>query len=399
MLAVMRASFLISVVYSHSRCPNPIFTFLSLRLSLLPELDLLHAALLLERLVKIERVEEQVGLVAHALAETLPLGLLEVGLEDGLVDRVSALVNDDTGSLPGAQSSNIGETLLGNNDIQVVLGLVDVCAHGDDAADSVGVGLAGSGRRGVHDAVLGVAEEIGRTAETVEHAAAHHAGRVGVGVDIDLDGRVHANDTETTDDLGRVADLLGAEEKLVIVVLPVVVEALEPSRREADRCRRGEIKTARVEQVEEGVLDDFSPDLEVAEVGVVETTNDSVGNVTNAGLERQEAGWQAAVLDLVLEELDQMARNLLGALIRRGVGRGLILVVGLDDTDNLLGVNWDRSGSDAVFDAHDEVGLAPGWQVGHGNIVEPVEAGQGSVDLDDDLGRMSVQLTCSQFRI
>lgn len=144
------------------RLPKP-YHYTSLLSTLLPELNLLHAALLLERLVEIERVEEEVRLVAHALAEALGLGLLEVGREDGLVDRVGALLDDDTGSLLGAQASNIGQTLLSNDDIQVVLSLVDVRAHGDDAADTVGIGLAGSGGGSVHDAVLGVAQEIGRS--------------------------------------------------------------------------------------------------------------------------------------------------------------------------------------------------------------------------------------------
>lgn len=333
----------------------------------------------------IERVEEKVGLVAHTLAEALELGLLEVGLEDGLVDVVGALVNDDAGALAGAEATDIGETVLGDDDVEIVLGLVDVGAHGDDARNTVGVGLGGTGGGGVHDGVLGVAEEISGTTETVEHAGAHDVGGVGVGVDVDLDGGVHADNTETADDLGSVGDGLRAEEELVIVVVPVLVEALEAGGREADRGGGSEVKLAGVEEVEEGILDNLSPDVEVLEVGVLETTDDSVGDVADTGLQGEKVLGQAAVGDLVLEELDQVVGNGRGRVVGGAVGEGLIGGGALNDTDNLLGVDGDRSGTDTVPALSDEEGLAVGRKVGEGDIVETVEAGDGGVDLDDDL--------------
>lgn len=42
-----------------------------------------------------------------------------------------------------------------------------------------------------------------------------------MGVDVNFDGRVHADDAKAADDLGRVGDLLGAEEELGMVVLPL----------------------------------------------------------------------------------------------------------------------------------------------------------------------------------
>lgn len=156
--------------------------------------------------------------------------------------------------------------LLSNNDIQVVLGLVNVRAHGDDAADTSGVGLAGASARSVHDRVLGAAQEVGRAAEAIQHAAAHDARRVGVRVDVDFDRRVHANDAQATDDLGRVGHLLRAQQQLRRVTLPVIVEALEAIGREADRSGRREVQVAAVEEIEERVLKHLGPDLQVLEV-------------------------------------------------------------------------------------------------------------------------------------
>lgn len=231
-----------------------------------PALDLAHAPLLQERLVHVEAVEQHVWLVAPALLEALVLGLLEVRLEDRLVVVVGALVDDDPGALPWAQAAHVGEAGLGDDDVQVVLRLVDVRAHGHDAADADGVRLGRPRRGRVHDAVLGRPQEVGRAAQAVEHAAAHHVGAVGVGVDVHFDRGVHADDAESADDLGGVGDLLGSEKQLVVVGFPAVVEALESIRRESHRCRSREVELAGIEEIEEGVLDDFGPHFHVLEI-------------------------------------------------------------------------------------------------------------------------------------
>ena len=91
--------------------------------------------------VHVEAVPQQVRLVAPALPQTLKLSLVEVVFEDRNVVGVSALLDDDAGTLLGGQTANIGKTLLGDDDVEVVLGLVDVSAHGDDAGDTGGVCL------------------------------------------------------------------------------------------------------------------------------------------------------------------------------------------------------------------------------------------------------------------
>jgi hypothetical protein len=118
----------------------------------------------------------------------------------------------------------------------------------------------------VHDGVFGTPQEIRTSSKTIEHAAAHNTGGVCVRVDVDFDGGVHANDTETTDDLGAVTDLLGAQEEFGRVLVPVLVEALEAVGGEADGGRGCEVEVSGIEEVEEGVLEDFGPDFEVFEV-------------------------------------------------------------------------------------------------------------------------------------
>jgi hypothetical protein len=123
--------------------------------------------------------------------------------------------------------------LLRNDNIQIMLCLIDVSAHWHDAADAMRIRLGGPRARCVHDAVFRTPQKVGAAAEAVQHTAAHDAGAVRVRVDVDFDGRVHADDAEAADDLGRVGDLLRAQEELGVVVLPLWGGLV------GDSCQRG----------------------------------------------------------------------------------------------------------------------------------------------------------------
>jgi hypothetical protein len=102
-----------------------------------------------------------------------------------------------------------------------MLRLIDMRAHGHNAAHTMRIRLARPCARCMHDAVFGTAQEIRAAAEAVQHATAHDASAVGVGIDVHFHGRVHADDAEAADDLGRVRNLLRAENELGVVVLPL----------------------------------------------------------------------------------------------------------------------------------------------------------------------------------
>jgi hypothetical protein len=194
----------------------------------------LHGPLLIQMLMHIERIPQQMRLMAPPLPQALKLCLVEVVQQDGPILRMRTLSDDDPGALARRQAPHVRKALLGDDDVEIVLGLVDVRAHGHDARDARGVCLGRPRRRRVHDAVFGRAEEVRRTAQPVQHPAAHDAGRVGVRVDVDFDRRVHADDAQPPDNFRRVRDLLRAEEKLGRVLVPFLVEAGEAVRGEAD---------------------------------------------------------------------------------------------------------------------------------------------------------------------
>ena len=79
----------------------------------------------------------------------------------------------------------------------------------------------------MHNAVFGGAEEIGGASKTVQHSGTHDTGAVGMSVDVDFNWGVHADNSQSPNNLRRVGDLLGSEEELVVILFPAIVETFE----------------------------------------------------------------------------------------------------------------------------------------------------------------------------
>lgn len=86
----------------------------------------------------------------------------------------------------------------------------------------------------MHNRDLRIPQKVRRPSETVQHPASGDVGRVRVRVDVDFNGGVHADDSQSADDLRVVGDGLRAQDELVVVAVPVLVEALEAIRGKAD---------------------------------------------------------------------------------------------------------------------------------------------------------------------
>ena len=89
-----------------------------------------------------------------ALLQALEFGSVKVVLQDRLVVWVGALLDDDTSALLGTQATDVGETLFCDDNVEVVLCLINVRAHRDNAGDTCWVCLGGTSRGSVHDGVL-----------------------------------------------------------------------------------------------------------------------------------------------------------------------------------------------------------------------------------------------------
>jgi len=94
-------------------------------------------------LMHIERIPKQMRLMAPPLPQALKLRLVEVVLQDGPILGMRTLSDDDPGALARRQAPHVRKALLGDDDVEVVLGLVDVRAHGHDARDARGSVLDG----------------------------------------------------------------------------------------------------------------------------------------------------------------------------------------------------------------------------------------------------------------
>jgi hypothetical protein len=91
------------------------------------------------------------------------------------------------------------------------------------------------------------------------------------------------------------------------------------------------------------------------------------------------------VLDLVLEEFDQVCCNGPGVVILLGVGLRLVGIVALDKGNHLLRVDGNIRKTDAVLGRHDQVRLAAGREISHGDVVQTLKGRRCSVQFNDDL--------------
>lgn len=88
--------------------------------------DVAHVARREEFCVEGKRRVESVGCLASVGAQ------LEVVAEQFAVDGVGTVVDDYVGAFHRVESAEVGDALVGYDDVDRVFGVVDVRNHGDD---------------------------------------------------------------------------------------------------------------------------------------------------------------------------------------------------------------------------------------------------------------------------
>ena len=156
------------------------------------------------------------------------------------------------------------------------------------------------------------------SADAVLDPRSHHLGRVDVAIDVGLDQSIHRDAAQATDQLRVVRDFLRAQDDLALELRHPTIQVGRRLGAERKGGGRGDGQFAGVQQVQHPVLDDFGIGGHPLERAVHQARQHRIGDIADAGLQRQQTGRQAPDLHLVLQELDQMAGD--GA--RRGVGRG-----------------------------------------------------------------------------
>ncbi|MPM21153.1 hypothetical protein SDC9_67596 [bioreactor metagenome] len=305
-----------------------------------------------------------------------------VVLEHRTVVRVGHL--DHLGdALTRRLAAQVGDAVLGDDQVGVVLGVVDVRHHRDNRRDGAPLG----GRRADEDGQAGVAGEVARAADAVLHPRAHDVGRVHVAVHVGLDHAVHGDDAESADDLGVVRDLLVTQDDLLAVELGVVVHLRRVLRRQRERGGRGDLELAGVDQVDHAVLDHLGVGGQVLELAVQQAGEDRVGDVADAGLHRWHRVGQAPGLRLEIQEVEQVAGDRLGDVVERLERRVAVRGVVLDDRDHLGRVDGQVLAADPVTGVVDRDGEVERdlVQAAH-DVVHALEVlGLPGVHLEDDL--------------
>ena len=324
-------------------------------------------------------------------------GAVVVLLQHRLVGRVGAVLDDLLGPLLGGEAAQVGQALLGDQHLHVVLSVVVVGDHRDDRRDRGPL----RHRRGDEGRDVGVAGEVGRAADAVHHLRAHDVGGVHVAVDVGLDHAVARDDAEPADHLGVVRDLLRPQDDLRAVVAGLVVHPVRVLGGEREGGRRGDRHLAGVDQVDHAVLDHLGVGGQVVERAFQQAGQHRVGDVADARLQRQQVLRQPALLDLVGQEVEQVVRDHAGGVVHRLEGGVAILGVGLDDGDDLVGVDPEVALADPVAGVGERDGEAVRGE--RGAIVDVVHALElaalPGVDLEDDLlGLLQVGLVVAHRR-
>ena len=102
-----------------------------------------------------------------------------------------------------ALATQVCHTILSDNRIDEVVGMVDVAGKGHNAADGTALLCRATGE----DTQVGIVGEVGTAAQTVHHLGAADLGAVDVAIDIAFDGGIQRAYTDTCDNLGAVAYL------------------------------------------------------------------------------------------------------------------------------------------------------------------------------------------------
>lgn len=106
----------------------------------IPVLDL-HGAILCQVELHFEGAIEQLRLMTDTFGQGFLLGHFKVVGEDRLILRMCALLDDLLGAITRAKAAEVGKTTLGNQNVEVMLGVVDMRRLRHDAGDPVRVGF------------------------------------------------------------------------------------------------------------------------------------------------------------------------------------------------------------------------------------------------------------------
>ena len=106
-----------------------------------PVLDA-HSAVLGHVLLHLEGTVEELRLVTNTACDTILGRHLQVVCEDRLVLRMSTLLDDQLGALFRCNTAEVGQTLLSDQNVEVMLSVVDMRGLRYNTGDTEWIGFA-----------------------------------------------------------------------------------------------------------------------------------------------------------------------------------------------------------------------------------------------------------------
>ena len=261
--------------------------------------------------------------------------------------------------------------------------MVHMRAHWHDRRDR-----AALGRRGTHeDRQIGVAREVARAANAVEHVPPAHVRRVDVPGQVHLQGGVQRDHAQLSHDRRVVGDLLGSQHQPrgEEVEFPDQFQDLLGADSQGAGARAQQ--SAALHQLEGGGLKNLRVHQERRNVGVrAEAGQDGVRHIADPDLQGQEPRRDAAGGHFVEQESDDVAGDGPAHLVGRVEAAQLVGLKGFHDAHDLLRIDARVRLADPLERVVEVQGVAVRRRLGDDDVrhlagparVEPV-------DLDDDL--------------
>ena len=248
--------------------------------------------------------------------------------------------------------------------------LIEMTDERDDGADFSVL----RGRWTGEDGHEGVAGEIAGTANAVHDAAAKNVCAIHVAGDVNFDGGVNGNNTETADEFGAVGNFLRAQEEPGTEFVEVAIDVAEERGGDGQGTTASETAFFLFDEFDDGVLNDFRVHFEARNVGMLpHGVEHGIGGVADAGLNWQERLRNQPATHFTAEEVGDVFANFARDGRNFTEGPGFVGSVVFDDRKNLFWIHFDGGRADPVGRPENRDGIPERRVFWFVNIVEAAE--------------------------
>ena len=186
-------------------------------------------------------------------------------------------------------------------------------------------------------------------------------GRVGIAIDVALQGGVDGNHAQSAYQFGRVGYLALAQGKVLLEVINIAIHLHQALVGHGERAGRSLLHPAVEHHIHHGILQHLGKDVEVGYVLVhAQCSQNGIGSGAHTALQGQEGGGNDAFLHVRSQEGSHVVTYLCGHGVKVFEGACLIGYVTFHHAHNFLGVNLHVGSTYSVIYMYNGYGLAIG---------------------------------------